>query len=803
MLFSYNWLKEYIDRLPSPEEAAERLTMSGTEVESIAQRGVELDNVVTARILSCAPHPNAERLQLCEVTTETQKYSIVCGARNMKAGDKVALALPGARLPGGITIKRSKIRGVESEGMMCSEVEMGIKETSEGIMILPEDTPVGQDINKILGPPDYMCEVNITPNRADLLSVRGLARELGAILGLELKDKEIKPAEGEIPADELAAVSIEVGAPCRRYCARVIENVSIGPSPDEVRRRLEAHGIRPINNVVDVTNLVLLEFGQPLHAFDLDKIADRTIDVRLSAENETIETIDGKVRKLDPSMLVIADSKGPVALAGVMGGKGSEVSGSTKNILLESAWFEPISVRRTSRKAGLSSDSSYRFERGVDIEGVRKAVDVAAGLINKLAGGKTAKGVIDIYPEELTPPEINFRVKRCEDLLGIKLGKENIENIFQRLGIKIKEEKDGALKTVPPTYRVDLKYEADLFEEVARLSGYGNIPTVMPVAGLSPGKPGKHTRIKRKIMEVLTNEGFLEAINYSFVSRDLFYLTGPADKKGVTILNPLTEEQVIMRDSLIPSLLDTLRRNLLRKNEEVRIFEFAPVFVPKEGKLPAEKWKVAGLMHGLRFEEAWNCPKEPFDFFDVKGVVESLFVSLGAGFDIKPVDGDYGRVFHPGKSAIIMVNNREAGAFGEIHPELKIRFDLKRPAYLFEADMDAVIDAGERVKKYSPLPKFPESTRDIAFIVTESVPYKEIISSIKGLDTKLIERVELFDVYYAGNIPPGKRSMALRIVYRSMDRTLTNEEVEDIHSKVSKELSDRFGAEVRGEARSV
>ncbi|MBI5492240.1 MAG: phenylalanine--tRNA ligase subunit beta [Deltaproteobacteria bacterium] len=791
-----------MEKLPSPKELADALTMAGVEVESITRTGAELNNVITARILSCAPHPNADRLQLCEVATDSQKYSIVCGARNMKAGDRVALALPGAKLPNGVIIKKSKIRGVESEGMMCSEVEMGIKETSEGIMILPEDTPLGADINKVLGPPDFLLEVGITPNRADLLSIRGLAREISAVLGLGFKDKSIEPVEGETDAADIASVNIEVGAPCRRYCARVIENVSIAPSPDDIRKKLEAHGVRAINNVVDVTNLVLLELGQPLHAFDLDRLSDRTIDVRLAAEGETIETIDNKVRKLDPAMLVIADSKAPVALAGVMGGKFSEVSDSTRNILLESAWFEPSSVRRTSRKTGLSSDSSYRFERGVDIKGVRNAIDVAAALINRLAGGKTAKGVIDIYPEEMKQPEISFRVKRCEDLLGISVGVDTVKNIFQRLGVEI-TEKDGAIKATPPTYRVDLKNEADLVEEVARLSGYGNIPTVMPVAALTPGKPGRHTRIKKTVAEVLTNEGFCEAINYSFISRELFGLTGPVDKKGVTILNPLTEEQVIMRDSLIPSLLDTLRRNLAKKNEEVRIFEFAPAFIAGEDKLPKEEWKVAGVMYGLRFEESWCYPKEGFDFFDVKGVVETVFEGLGANFDLKAMSDAGQKTFHPGKSAVITVNGKVAGAFGEIHPELKMKLDLKRPAYLFEIDVDAVTEAGERKRKYSPLPRFPESTRDIAFIVDESVPYKDIIGAIKMLDAKLIERVELFDVYYAGNIPPGKRSMALRIVYRSMERTLTAEEVEEMHSRVAGVLSSMFAAEVRGEAPTV
>jgi len=800
MLFSYNWLKEYIGNLAAPREVADRLTMSGTEVESVTSTAAEIKGVVTAEILSVGKHPNADKLQLCEVRTDAQKFQIVCGARNMKAGDMVALAIAGAELPKGVRIKVSKIRGVESQGMMCSEVELGLKDTSEGILILPPDTPLGVDINVLLGLNDHMMEVGVTPNRADLLSIKGLAREISAITGSEFKDKVFQVEETGGPVKDLVAVKIEAGTPCRRYAARVIEGVTVGPSPDAMKRRLEAHGIRSINSVVDITNYVLLETGQPMHAFDFDRINGKAVNVRLASSGEKLETLDDKTRTLDSSMLVIADAAEPVALAGVMGGLGTEVTDSTRTILLESAWFEPSSVRKTSRKAGLSTDSSYRFERGVDIEGVTRALDMAASLINKYAGGKTAKGIIDVYPARLETKPIEFRIKRSEALLGIKLDEIAVADIFKRLNINLEGSGEEVLRATPPSYRVDVRSEADLVEEVARVYGYEKLPTVTPVAELTAGNPAKYSKVKRKAKEILTHSGFLEVINYSFVSHGLHNIIGAKDKKGIVLLNPLTEEQIVMRDSLMPSLLENLRRNLLKKNEEIRIFELAPVYIPQGEKLPAENWKVSGLMYGLRWEESWNYPKDQVDFYDVKGVVEKLLEGLDAAGTIEfKALGDKNNMFHPGKSAQVSIDGRIAGVLGEVHPDMNAKFGIKRPAYLFELDMETIRLASWGFRQYKTLPKFPESVRDVAFIVDENIPYQEIINSIKQLDAKLIETFELFDVYYGGNIPPGKRSMALRIVYRSMDRTLTSAEVEDIHLKVANELSLKFNAEIRGE----
>ncbi|MBI5827364.1 MAG: phenylalanine--tRNA ligase subunit beta [Deltaproteobacteria bacterium] len=797
MIFSYNWLKEYIESPLAPKDLSDVLTMTGTEVESVSSSGPSVSGVVTATVLGCASHPNADRLQLCEVTDGRETYSIVCGARNMTPGDRVALALDGAELPGGVRIKRSRIRGVESQGMMCSEVELGIKDTSEGIMILPQDIPPGRDINEVLGLKDFMMEVGVTPNRADLLSVRGLSREVSAVTGAPFRDKDFTLVEEGEPVDDYISVSIESGAPCRRYAARVIEGVTIGPSPDGLKKRLEAHGIRSVNNVVDATNYVMLEIGSPLHAFDLDRIGGRAIDVRLAGDGESIITIDSREMRLDPSMLVIADDRGPVALAGVMGGKSTEVTDATRNILLEAAWFLPSSVRRTSRKTNLSTDSSYRFERGVDINGLSRALDLCAVMIKRLAGGCVAKGTIDLYPEEIAQKPIGLRMERVRALLGVDPGKADALDILKRLGVQAEETHDGVFKAVAPSWRVDINEEIDLIEEISRLYGYDNIPVTLPASALRQAFASRAFNIKRKVKQVITSIGFIEVINYSFVSGNLFSMTGAATKEGVGILNPLTGEQTVMRDSLLPSLLDNLRRNLLKKNEDLRIFELAPIFTPK-GKLPDERWKVAGLIYGLRWEYKWNYAKEWADFFDVKGAVERLFDGLGMYLPLEVAGVDASdRLFHPGKSAALLLNGRRCGVFGEAHPDVVQAFDLKRPVYLFEADIDSIVEAPAMKARYLPLPRFPESARDIAFIVDDRVPYGEIIKSIEDLDTKLIEKVELFDVYCGGNIPSGMRSMAIRIVYRSAERTLTYEEVESMHSGVAKRLAERFGAEIR------
>jgi phenylalanyl-tRNA synthetase beta chain len=711
----------------------------------------------------------------------------------------VALALAGAVLPGGMKIKRSKIRGVESNGMMCSEVELGMADTSDGIMILPKDTPVGLNAIEALGLADHMLDVGITPNRADLLSIRGLAREIGAVTEASFKEKAFGLAETGPPVEDGIKVKVEPDSGCSRYSARIIRGVKVGPSPERIKARLLKHGIRPINNVVDVTNYVLLELGSPMHAFDLSKISGAEITVRKAARGESIETIDNKVRELEEGMCVIADSAGAVAVAGVMGGAGTEVSDATVDVLLECACFDPIGVRRTARRLNLSTDSSYRFERGVDMEGIPGALDTAAALIVEAAGGVVARGVIDVYEQKFTPPTIDFRTRRVKEILGIEIGGDELTEIFKTLGMEVAGEE--TMQVSPPSYRGDILTETDLLEEAARMHGYAGIPTTLPHASILPGagvSTAPISALKRRIVEILTNAGLFEVQNYSFVSKASNAMI--TETPGVEIINPLSEEQVVMRASLLPSLLENLRSNLAKKNGFVRIFEIAPVFAPSEGEgeLPTERWKVAGLMYGPRRSASWNNPADELDFYDLTGLIERLFAGVRAPLTIALMEDKAGELLHPGKAARIDTGNLRAGLLGEAHPEVLARFGLKRPAFLFEFDIEAVAGACGKRRRYKPLARFPESARDIAFIVDESVEYREINKAIKKINTKLIEKVELFDVYYAGNIPKGKRSLALRVIYRSVDGTLTQPEVEEIHSKVTKELVEGFGVEIRG-----
>ncbi len=810
MLFSYNWLSEFVDGLEPVQTLADRLTITGTEIETVTDLSGGITGVVTAEVVTVEPHPNADKLSLCDVKTAEGELKIVCGAKNMAPGDKVVLAVHGARLPGDFKIKRSKIRGVESNGMMCSEVELGIAKESDGIMILPPDTPVGLDALDVLGIQDFILDAGITPNRPDLLSMRGLAREVAAVTDATFTCKSITVEERGGSVESLVNVRIEDGAPCARYSARVIEGVKISPTPDYIVKRLEVNGLRSVNNVVDITNYALLELGQPLHAFDLDKIEGSKIIVRPAKSGETIETIDNTVRNLTEGMCVIADESRPVAVAGVMGGKSSEVDETTTRVLIESAYFEPTSVRRTSKALGLSSDSSYRFERGVDIDAVTEALDHATALILKIAGGMVATGRVDLYPAKYEAKPLVFRVKRAEQLLGIPVDSKEVAEVFTRLGMSVVSGKDNGasvLEVTPPAYRRDIIIEEDLLEEAARLFGYDNIPTTLPVAGLMPGGATSMLGIKRRITELLSSAGLAEALNYSFVSREEFEVTGPVGALPLEVMNPLSVDQSIMRRSLMPSLMECLKRNLQVKNDDVALFEVAPVFAlnaveeDSSEMLPDQSWKVAGVLYGSRWGISWNSPKEWVDFYDIKGIVERVLDGVGVRIPMrfKSVGEDDARLFHPGKSALIKLGSASAGLFGEVHPDIQSRYGLLKPAYLFELDIEILSAVASSKKKYRPLARYPGSVRDVAFIVDSTVAYSKILSSIEKIDTKLIEKVDLFDVYCGNEIPEGSRSIALRITYRSLAGTLKQAEVDSVHSKVQSDLTSRFGAEIRGQ----
>lgn len=791
MKISLNWLKDFVDIDVSTERLADILINAGLEVENIVRIGEGLDNVVVARILSMRPHPNADRLTLCSVTTGDKTHAIVCGAKNMKEGDHVALALPGAHLPNGVKISKSKIRGELSEGMLCSEAELGLAKESAGIMILPDDLKLGEPFAKALMLEDTVFEISITPNRPDCLSVIGIAREVSALTGKELKRPEIKLAEVGFETSSEVSVEIADLDACPRYTAGVIKGIKIGPSPLWMKRRLETSGVRAINNVVDITNYVMLETGHPLHAFDLNLLSGKEIVVRRAADAEKITTLDGVERLLDGETLVIADNKRPVAVAGVMGGMGSEVLDKTTDILLESAYFKPTIVRKGSKKIALHTESSHRFERGIDPNGVLDASNRAVELILELAGGKASAKPLDIYPAKINPVNIELRLNRAKNILGIDLDMESVVSGFKMLGLGIEKLDMDRIKITPPTFRVDLTREIDLIEEVARLRGYDSIPVTHPKAEATAGEKDKKG-IENEIRSALINMGFCEAVTYGFLSPKAISPFLPSDMEPLRLLNPLSEEQSIMRTTIIPSLLEVVGRNLSHQNENLRFFEIGRVF-PCKGDESGERVMISGVMHGLRYGKTWNLPKDELDFFDVKGVIENILegLKLSAAF----VPNETIQYLHPGKAASINVGGLDAGIIGELHPEVMAAFDIKEKAYIFEMELKLLMKTAMTVS-FAHIPKFPAVSRDIAVVVDSDVPAERVYRIIKSADP-LISEVSLFDLYQGKHIAEGKKSLAYSIKYQATDRTLREEEVNLAHEKVISVIQETVGGALR------
>ncbi len=801
MIISLNWLKEYVDFSVSPEELADRLTMSGLEVESIEYVGKALESIVVAEILDMGKHPDADKLSLCRVTDGEAEYPIVCGASNMKAGDKVALARtgtvlpPGPKFPEGLTIKKAKIRGQVSEGMLCAENELGLGIESDGIMILRPGAVPGTRLIDELGVNDVLLEIGITPNRPDCLSVVGTAREAAAVLSGTAGYPDTSVKESGAPVGDYVSVEIKSPEGCPRYTCRVIRNVKIGPSPGWMKTRLELSGIRSINNVVDVTNYVLLELGQPLHAFDYDLVKGRKIVVRQAEDGETITTLDGVERKLSADDLLICDGERPVALAGVMGGADTEVSEGTANILLESAYFSPDTVRKTSRKTGLKSESSYRFERGVDPDGVVKALDRAAGLIAELAGGEVAAGRIDENPVVIEPAVVSVTAARVNAILGTDISEEEIISIQKRLGLRLLSSEKGVLTFEVPTYRVDLTREIDIIEETARLYGYNNVPVTLPAVAMKTELPGGVRAVQAKFKEVFTANGFYEAINYSFEDEELLALFSP--EKALPILNPISKDGGVMRTSLTAGLVKNVLLNLNRQENDVRIFETGKIYIPSSGqKLPKETNKLAAAATGRKQPELWD--REEFDFFDLKAVLEMALGALHAQESVAFKPATEIEFLHPGKSAEIIIDGEVVGYAGEIHPGLMERLELTKRVYVAEIDLDAAasLTAGKK-GEFSPLPKFPSVRRDIALVVDQGVSSGSIINEIRSMGSGLIEDARIFDVFTGGTVQDGKKSVAVSLHLRASDKTLTEEEINRIQDKALKKLRLALGAELR------
>lgn len=802
MKITYNWLKEFVEFDHSPDQLADLLTMLGLEVEAMEKLGEGLDDVVVALVEEKRQHPNADKLSLCRVNNGSEILDVVCGAQNFKQGDTVALAMIGATLPGDFKIKRSRIRGEESCGMLCSEKELGLADESAGIMVLPADiAPLGTPVFSALGLKDTLFEIGLTPNRADCLSMVGIAREVAAKLGLQVRFPLSAIMEGSGKVESLIGVTVEDAEYCPRYAARYISGCVIAPSPQWLVKRLNAIGIRSINNVVDITNLVMMELGQPLHAFDCDRLADKRIVVRRAGEGEQFTSLDGQQRILTAADLVICDAERPVALAGVMGGQNSEIEESTTSILLESACFLPATVRKTSKRLGLHTESSHRFERGIDIGGVTRALDRAAALIVELAGGSMAQGCLDVYPGKNMPSAIRFRPERANSLIGIALPQEEIVDILRRLECQISELSEGAVAVTPPSYRIDLEREIDLIEEVARMNGFDRIPATMPIAQVVSDRPTRHQQLEKRVRDILVNQGMNEIINFSFTAPDAAckLMLGQDDPRRISIKlsNPLVDEQSVMRTTLLPGLLETVARNMNFRSLDLKLFEMRRVYLPINGDpMPHEPIFVVGALTGSRYGECWNRTNDPVDFYDAKGIVESLLEMLKIGGVLWASDTPE-PFFHPGKSATIFSGRERLGSVGEIHPTVQENFGLDKPVFCFELDFEKLVKLSRTKQTITTPSRFPDSTRDIAMLIPDGLLYEQIKRCVTGVNAKEIENIQIFDVYRGQGIPEGHKSIAIRVRYRSYERTLTDDEINTLHKKVTDGLVNKLQVTLR------
>jgi phenylalanyl-tRNA synthetase beta chain len=799
---SVKWLGEYVALPASVDELSRRLTAVGLEIEGVERPGEGLRGVVVAQIKESVQHPNADKLSVTKVDRGgPELLQVVCGAKNFKVGDKVPLATVGTKLPNGVEIKQAALRGVDSSGMLCSAKELGLSEDSAGLLILSPGLKPGTPIAEALGMDDVVLEVNVTPNRPDALSHLGVAREVAVATGGTLRPPEPKLNESGAPASDKARVRIEDAARCPRYAARVIENVKIGPSPQWLQDRLKACGVRPISNVVDVTNFVLLEYGQPLHAFDLDKVAGQEIIVRTARPGEKMKTLDGKERALSPEDLLICDRDRAQALAGVMGGEDSEVSAGTTRVLLESAHFQPSSVRRTSKRHGLHTEASHRFERGADLDAVIPAVDRAAALIAELAGGTVAPGRIDVYPQPQPPRRVTLRYERVERLLGVAIPEAECRKILGILGFRAVEEGSGRTTFEVPRARVDVEREEDLLEELARVYGYDNIPARLPRT-LSELRPEPvAAEAERRVHQALSGSGLSEVVNYSFVPpRSLEVLGGK--EQPVALLNPLSVEQSVMRTSLLPGLLENLSRSVRHQVEKVAVYELGRAYFrdPEggQGQRPAtrEVARLGGLVWGLRGGRSWTQKEARMDFFDAKGALEAVLSALhveGVRFVAAEAPA-----YHPRACARVeLADGTVLGHVGELHPRVIKALDLPKDVFAFEVDTAPLYAAARLVPQYEGLPRFPAVLRDLAVVVPLELQNEEVRRVILEVGGPLVEDALIFDVYTGKPIPEGRKNVAYAIRYRSPERTLTDAEVSEAHQRIISEVNQRLGGALR------
>jgi phenylalanyl-tRNA synthetase beta chain len=810
MKFTLSWLGRYIslDGLAA-DQMADRLTMLGLEVDAVEELYSGLADIVTAKVLSVEKHPNADRLSLCQVEVGRDIVPIVCGAPNVRAGLITAIARPGACLPGNFKIKKAKVRGQVSMGMLCSWRELGISEDHTGIMELDASLVSGLSLVEVLELEDIMIEIDLTPNRPDCASVLGIAREVAGYT-----DQKISPPVTETPdfaATEVDfSVTIEEPELCPRYTARKLTGVTIKPSPWWLQRQLLAVGMRPINNVVDITNFVMLEYGQPLHAFDFQKLAGQAIVVRCPRDNETtFTTLDNTEQKITSEMLMICDRDKPVAVAGVMGGLDSEVTDATTEVLLESACFDPVSIRRTARNLNLPSEASYRFERGVDPEGAANGLERAVQLLCELADAQVDTGGIDNYPGKKELRRLELRVKRVNSLLGIELSSQQVAAYLEAIEIPVADHSQDVLSVTIPAFRIDLEREVDLVEEIARLVGYNEIPTSMPSIAMDYPQRDPLRTLRQDTSSILTALGFYEAINYSFVSEkhsDMLGLTADDSRRQcVKLLNPLTEEQAVMRTMLLPGMLENIRRNINFQQNDIRLFESGKVFAyTGEGQQPDERYQLCAVISGGRYPAAGSLyfAEDKADIFDMKGAAETLLQNLRiqgkSGMISFQTDLEAEQPYaDPAFTIHIMDGKEQLGRISKLTRKAGRSFALKQDVYFMELELEALLALPVTAKAFRSLPRFPSVKRDIALLVPEKVAAGDLLSDIISHKMQNVVYADIFDVYSGKPIEKGMKSVALTVTYRSDEKTLDDKTVDGFHNKIVDSLMSRFGGRYR------
>jgi phenylalanyl-tRNA synthetase beta chain len=799
MKVSISWLKDYVDiRLPVGE-LARKLTMAGTEVKGWQAVGGSWEGIVVGQIKAINPHPNADRLLLPTIDLGTEEKVVVCGAPNLRIGDKVAFAYVGAKLIDGHTgelfsLEAAKIRGVTSQGMVCSEKELGISDSHEEIMILPAEAPLGKPLADYMG--DVIFDLDITPNRPDCLSVIGIAREIAALTGQKVRLPADGYAESTTTIDSQVAVEIADPDLCPRYSASLVRGIKIGSSPPWMQQRLIAAGMRPINNIVDITNYVMLEYGEPLHAFDYNQIRGKKIIVRRAKKSEVMVTLDGNKRALEPEMLVIADTERAVALAGVMGGYDSEVTEDTKDIFLEAASFNPASIYQTGHSLGLPSEARLRFERGIGAGVTIPALKRATQLLVEIGGGQAAKGFIDNYPGKKKAAPVRLRSSESKRLLGVDFTIRQMKETLEALGFEVKASASNAeLLATVPYWRSDIALEEDLIEEVARIIGYDEIPITMLSQSLPPQDPSPMLKLKPKVSQILADYGFQEVITFSMMGGEALNKLSPYGQSSevVRLANPMTAEQEYMRPTLRANLLTALESNLRHEENGVRLFELGRIYLPRENDLPSEPEILCGVLTGPRFEPSWRGGNETLDFYDAKGIVEGLFGQLGLEFSFEAGSDES---LHPFKQAAITIEGKRLGVVGELHPKVADAFELPGEVYLFEVDLTALLPFTLGHRMFQPISRFPAVVRDMALVLDAGVTNAQVQKIMRGFP--LVSDVSLFDLYSGEQLPAGKKSLAYRITYQSPQHTLTDDEVNKVQQQILDKLAKELGASLRG-----